>query len=92
MANFAVINNGEVVNAIIADDLPTAIRVTGKLCIEYDLEVGGIGIGWTYKDGLLLPPLPSTPTSTDAIITINSEAQAPSMQALEALDNVTGGY
>ena len=92
MAHFAVIEDGEVVNAIIANDLPTAVRLTGKLCIEYENQPGGISIGWRYKDGLLLPPLPEASKSTDATITINSQAQSPSMPALEALDNVTGGY
>ena len=92
MAHFAVIENGEVVDAIIANDLPTAVRVTGKHCIEYENQPGGIGIGWRYENELLVPPSFSNPAIDSELVVINSEAQSPSPQALEALNNVTGGY
>lgn len=57
MANFAVIKNGVVINVIIANDLPTAITVTGSNCVEYEHEVGALGIGWTYTDGIFAPPV-----------------------------------
>jgi hypothetical protein len=92
MAHFAVIEDGLVINAIIADDLPTAIRLTGKHCIEYENQLNAIGIGWRYKDGLLLPPSSDTPIVNNEVVVIGSDAQSPSSQTLEALDNVTGGY
>jgi hypothetical protein len=51
MANFAVINNGVVVNTILADSKEIAEEVTGLTCIEYEFEPGAPGIGHSW-DGV----------------------------------------
>jgi hypothetical protein len=51
MANFTVINNGVVVNTILADSKEIAEEVTGLTCIEYEFKTGAPGIGWHW-DGL----------------------------------------
>lgn len=51
MAYFAVVENGFVVNTIIADDLQTAESLVGADCIEYTLENPAI-IGLRYIDGV----------------------------------------
>ncbi len=38
MANFAVIENGVVLNTILADSKAIAEEVTGKTCVEYTEE------------------------------------------------------
>jgi hypothetical protein len=59
MANFAVIENDIVLNIIVAEDLSTALAVSGKTCVEYDdtpelRNSAHIGLG--YKDGVFEQP------------------------------------
>lgn len=47
MANFAVIENGIVLNTILADSKAIAEEVTGKTCVEYtDANPACIGLGY----------------------------------------------
>jgi NaMN:DMB phosphoribosyltransferase len=60
MTNFAVIENGIVANIIVAEDLTTALAVTGKTCVEYDntpelQNSAHIGLG--YANGVFEQPI-----------------------------------
>ena len=47
MPNFAVIENGKVINTILADSKAIAEEVTKKTCVEYfDNNVACIGLGY----------------------------------------------
>jgi hypothetical protein len=47
MANFAVIENGNVINTIVAESKTLAEEVTGKTCVEYTSEnPARIGLGY----------------------------------------------
>jgi hypothetical protein len=47
MANFAVIENGTVLNTILADSKAIAEEVTGKTCVAYtDSNPAHIGLGY----------------------------------------------
>lgn len=47
MANFAVIEDGKVINTIIADSKSIAEEVTGKVCVEYtDLNPAFVGLSY----------------------------------------------
>ena len=54
MANFAVVNNGLIVNTIIADNKSIAEEVTGMICIEY-IDEAGIGDSWDGKNFIKVP-------------------------------------
>lgn len=47
MANYAVIDNGTVINTIVADSVEVAQEVTGKTCIEYTDE-SPLGVNWYW--------------------------------------------
>ena len=47
MKNYAVIEDGNVINLIVADSLENAESISEKTCIEYVVPE----IGWTYADG-----------------------------------------
>jgi hypothetical protein len=49
MANYAVIKDGIVTNVIVAESQEIAESVTGLTCIEFQLEPGAPGIGWSYN-------------------------------------------
>jgi hypothetical protein len=49
MANYAVIKNGIITNVIVAESQEIAESVTGLTCIEFQLEPGAPGIGWSYN-------------------------------------------
>lgn len=55
MKNFAVIENGVVINVIVADSLDVAEAVTEKQCVEYTTE-NPAGIGWTYDGTTFVAP------------------------------------
>jgi hypothetical protein len=59
MTNFAVIEDGIVLNAIVADSKAIAEEITGKTCIEYTTEP--VEPGGTYEDGnfIKVKPYPS---------------------------------
>ena len=48
MNNYAVVENGIVVNLVVADSLEVAESLTGQTCIEYDYDLANpvIGLGW----------------------------------------------
>lgn len=47
MSNFAIIENGIVLNTIVADSKAIAEEVTGKICVEYtDSNPAYIGLGY----------------------------------------------
>lgn len=52
MSNFVVIENGIVINHIIAESLEIAQEVTGKLCIQVfpDTDVECVDIGFSYDE------------------------------------------
>lgn len=62
MAYFAVIDDGVVINTIVAESKEIAELVTKKNCVEYDFTVGGPSIGQLYTDGVF-----SDPVSTEQI-------------------------
>ena len=62
MATYAVIEDGTIINVIVADSQEIAEDVTQKTCIEYT-EEAPLGIGWYWLDsagGYIIPsPFPS---------------------------------
>jgi len=46
MPNFAVIENDEIVNVIVAENQALAEQVTETECLEIENEPGSPGIGW----------------------------------------------
>lgn len=62
MARYAVIKNGTVNNIIVADSKEIAESVTGLTCIEFELEPGAPGVGWTYDGTNFSAPVVETPT------------------------------
>lgn len=57
MANFAIIENEIVINAIVAESKAIAEEITGKTCVEFNVtdsaEPGG-----TYVGGVFIPRKP----------------------------------
>lgn len=62
MANYGVIDNGVVVNTIVADSIEIAQELTGLACVEYT-EENPLGINWYWDNtanGYISPaPYPS---------------------------------
>jgi hypothetical protein len=52
--NYAVIQNNQVTNVIVADSLKVAKEVTGQECVECD---GSFWIKWTRVDGEWVAPV-----------------------------------
>ncbi len=52
--NYAVIENDQVTNVIVADSLKVAKEVTGLECVECD---GSFWIDWTRVDGEWVAPV-----------------------------------
>jgi|LakMenE18May11ns_1017448.scaffolds.fasta_scaffold8807742_1 hypothetical protein len=61
MANYAVIKDGIVTNVIVAESQEIAESVTGLTCIEYQLEPGAPGIGWSYDGTDFSAPVTEEP-------------------------------
>ena len=61
MANYAVIKDGTVNNTIVADSKEIAESVTGLTCIEFQLEPGAPGIGWSYDGTDFSAPVTEEP-------------------------------
>jgi len=58
MNNYAVIENGIVINVIIADSLEMAEYISGKTCVEYEYTTDNtpvIGLGY---DGTVFEQMP----------------------------------
>lgn len=49
MANYAVIDNGTVVNTIVADSIEIAQELTGLTCLEYTDEAP-LGVNWYWDN------------------------------------------
>jgi hypothetical protein len=66
MATYAVIENGTVINVIVADSKEIAEQVTEKTCLEYT-EEAPLGIGWYWLDaaGGYVSPSPFTSWTFD---------------------------
>lgn len=64
MANFAVIENGMVINTILADSKAVAEEVTGKTCVEYT-EENPACIGLGYDGTTFEQPTPVTEEPTE---------------------------
>jgi len=60
MANFAVLDEENVLNTIVADSKAIAEEVTGKTCVEFS-ETDRAEAGGTYVGGVFIPrkPYPS---------------------------------
>lgn len=62
MATYAVIENGTVINVIVADSQEIAEQVTEKTCVEYT-EEAPLGIGWYWLEAanayIVPSPFPS---------------------------------
>ena len=56
MATFAVLNNSNVVNVIVADTKEIAEAVTNTTCVEYT-DSNPAGIGWTYDGTKFIAPV-----------------------------------
>jgi hypothetical protein len=50
MANYAVIDNGTVINVVVADSLEVAQEATDRTCIE-STDENPITIGWFWDEG-----------------------------------------
>jgi len=60
MAHFAVIEDGAVINTIVAETLDIAQTVTGKTCVEFEPIAGSVGIGWGYDGTDFIQPTRAT--------------------------------
>jgi hypothetical protein len=59
MSNFAVVENGIVLNTIVANSKQIAEEVTGKTCIEFTTEPASIGHIWDGEKFYPPQPYPS---------------------------------
>jgi len=66
MANFAVIENGIVLNTIVAESKAIAEEVTGATCVEFTTESAGVGGTYTNNKFIIRKPYPSWVTDGDA--------------------------
>ena len=66
MANFAVIENGIVLNTIVADSKTIAEKVTGATCIEYTTQPAEPGGTYVNQKFIRRKPYPSWVTDGDA--------------------------
>jgi len=60
MAHFAVIEDGAVINTIVAETLDIAQTVTNKTCVKFEPIVVSAGIGWGYDGTDFIAPTPAT--------------------------------
>ena len=59
MANFAIIENSNVINIIVADSKTIAEEATGKTCVEYTTEPAEPGGTYVNKKFIKRQPFPS---------------------------------
>ena len=71
MANYAVIENGMVVNVIVWDGV-AGLGDGDQMIIE---TVDGCGIGWTYAGGEIIPPPVADPDPSELIANADAEKQ-----------------
>lgn len=71
MANYAVIENGMVVNVIVWDGV-TGLGDGDQMLIE---TVDGCGIGWTYAGGEFIPPPVADPAPAELIASADAGKQ-----------------
>jgi hypothetical protein len=61
MANYAVIKNGIINNVIVAESQEIAESITGLACVEFQVEPGAPGIGWSYDGTNFTAPVIEEP-------------------------------
>jgi len=66
MPNFAVIEDGKVINTILADSKVVAEEVTGKTCVEYTIKNPAV-IGLGYDGTTFEQPAPREVPTEEAI-------------------------
>lgn len=71
MNNYAIIENDQIVNVIVAESQETAAAVTGCLVMETN---GEPWIGWTLSGDAWIPPMPEEPLEETMIVTPEQEA------------------
>lgn len=71
MANYAVIENGKVVNVIVWDGV-AGLGDGDQMIIE---TVDGCGIGWTYAGGEFIPPPVADQGPSELIASADAEKQ-----------------
>ena len=71
MANYAVIENGKVVNVIVWDGV-AGLGDGDQMIIE---TVDGCGIGWTYAGGEFIPPPVADQEPAELIASADAEKQ-----------------
>lgn len=71
MANYAVIENGKVVNVIVWDGV-AGLGDGDQMIIE---TVDGCGIGWTYAGGEFIPPPVADQDPAEVIASADAEKQ-----------------
>lgn len=71
MANYAVIENGVVVNVIVWDGV-AGLGDGDQMIIE---TVDGCGIGWTYAGGEFIPPPVADKSTAELIASADAEKQ-----------------
>lgn len=71
MANYAVIENGKVVNVIVWDGV-AGLGDGDQMIIE---TVDGCGIGWTYAGGEFIPPPVADQDPAELIASADAEKQ-----------------
>jgi len=59
VSNFAVIENNNVINTIVAESKAIAEQVTGKICVEYTTEPAEPGGTYVNKKFIRRQPYPS---------------------------------
>jgi len=74
MAYFAVIEDGVVINTILAETLEIAETVTTKTCVEFEPIAGSAGIGWGYNGTNFISP---TPVTVEAAFIANEPKSIP---------------
>jgi len=57
MGSYAVVNDGTVINVIIAESQEIAEEVTGLTCVEYENSPAAPGIGWSYDGATFTAPI-----------------------------------
>lgn len=56
MPNYAVVQNDEIINVIVAENLAIAEQVTECECFEVEIEPGNPSIGWKRVDEEWIDP------------------------------------
>jgi hypothetical protein len=69
MKNFAVIDSDNtIINLIIAESIEIAEGLTGKTCIEYDLDETLLDLTWSFDGENFIAPEPVEQIPNDEVI------------------------